>query len=122
MDERVMKRKRLGTNGAQVSALGLGCGGMSGHQSTSDDESIATIQAALDAGISLLNTSDFYGMGHNESLVGRAIRGRSRASEPTAGHPLSRHPPHREPHARHSHGIASKRLTARNRLYFTRAI
>src|SRR3954451_17621952 len=76
MDERVMKRKRLGTNGAQVSALGLGCGGMSGHQSTSDDESIATIQAALDAGINLLNTADFYGMGHNESLVSRAIKGR----------------------------------------------
>lgn len=68
--------KRLGKDGPQVSALGLGCGGMSLQQPRNDEESIATIQAALDAGINFLNTADFYGMGHNESLVGRAIKGR----------------------------------------------
>lgn len=57
--------------------LGLGCMGMSEMYGASDDrESIATIQAALDAGISLLDTGDFYGMGHNEMLLGEAIRGR----------------------------------------------
>lgn len=62
----------LGKTGPQaVSRLGLGCMGMSGMYGASDDsQSIATIQAALDAGISLLDTGDFYGMGHNESLVG----------------------------------------------------
>lgn len=68
--------KRLGKDGPQVSALSLGCGGMSLQQPRNDEESIATIQAALDAGINFLNTADFYGMGHNESLVGRAIKGR----------------------------------------------
>ncbi len=72
-----MRMKRLGQYGPQVSALGLGCGGMSPQKRPGgDDESIATIQAALDAGISYLDTGDFYGMGHNESLIGRAIKGR----------------------------------------------
>ncbi len=71
-----MRMKHLGKDGPQVSALGLGCGGMSMQQPRNDEESIATIQAALDAGINLLNTADFYGMGHNESVVGRAIKGR----------------------------------------------
>lgn len=70
----LMRMKRLGKDGPQVSALGLGCGGMSPQKN--DDESIATIQAALNAGINFLNTADFYGMGHNESLIGRAIKGR----------------------------------------------
>ncbi len=71
-----MRMKRLGKEGPQVSSLGLGCGGMSMQQPRNDEESIATIQAALGAGINFLNTADFYGMGHNESLVGRAIKGR----------------------------------------------
>jgi aryl-alcohol dehydrogenase-like predicted oxidoreductase len=74
-----MNRRRLGSSGPQVSAIGLGCMGMSGMYGPSDRaESIATIHAALDAGIDLLDTSDFYGMGHNEMLIGEAIRGRRR--------------------------------------------
>jgi aryl-alcohol dehydrogenase-like predicted oxidoreductase len=62
-----------------VSALGLGCMGMSGTYGPTDRaESIATIRAALDAGIDLLDTGDFYGMGHNELLIAEAIRGRAR--------------------------------------------
>jgi len=68
--------KRLGKDGPQVSALGLGCGGMSNQKPRNDEESIATIQAVLDAGINFLDTADFYGMGHNESIIGRAIKGR----------------------------------------------
>lgn len=71
-----MRMKRLGKDGPQVAALGLGCGGMSMQKTRNDDESIATIQAVLDAGINFLDTADFYGMGHNESLIGRAIKGR----------------------------------------------
>jgi aryl-alcohol dehydrogenase-like predicted oxidoreductase len=73
-------RRRLGTTGPEVSAIGLGCMGMSGMYGPADDtESVATIQAALDAGITLLDTGDFYGSGHNEALVGRAIASRPRA-------------------------------------------
>lgn len=71
-----MRMKHLGKDGPRVSALGLGCDGMSSKNPRDDDESIATIQAAMDAGINFLNTADFYGMGHNEMLIGRAIRGR----------------------------------------------
>ena len=70
-----MQMKRLGKDGPLVSALGLGCGGMSSGRS-GDDEGIATVRAAMDAGINFLNTADFYGMGHNETLIGRAIEGR----------------------------------------------
>jgi aryl-alcohol dehydrogenase-like predicted oxidoreductase len=71
--------RRLGTSGPEVSALGLGCMGMSGMYGPADRaESIATIHAALDAGIDLLDTGDFYGMGHNELLIAEAIRGRPR--------------------------------------------
>ncbi|MEU5214090.1 aldo/keto reductase [Streptomyces sp. NPDC020742] len=60
-----------------VSAQGLGCMGMShGYGASDDEQSIATIRRALDLGISLLDTSDFYGAGHNEELIGRAIAGR----------------------------------------------
>jgi aryl-alcohol dehydrogenase-like predicted oxidoreductase len=71
-----MQYRRLGTNGPTVSALGLGCMGMSGMYGPADrHESIATIHAALDAGITLIDTGDFYGMGHNEMLIGEALRG-----------------------------------------------
>jgi aryl-alcohol dehydrogenase-like predicted oxidoreductase len=62
-----------------VSGLGLGCMGMSGMYGPADrDESIATIHEALDAGVKLLDTGDFYGMGHNELLIAEALRGRRR--------------------------------------------
>jgi aryl-alcohol dehydrogenase-like predicted oxidoreductase len=74
-----MITRLLGAAGPQVSALGLGCMGMSDLYGQADDaESIATIHAALDAGITLLDTGDFYGMGHNELLIREALRGRSR--------------------------------------------
>ncbi len=71
-----MRMTRLGRDGSMVSVLGLGCGGMSMQRPRNDDESIATIPAALGAGINYLDTADFYGMGHNESVIGRAIRDR----------------------------------------------
>ncbi|HTW85449.1 MAG TPA: aldo/keto reductase [Candidatus Sulfotelmatobacter sp.] len=71
----------LGTNGPLVSVVGLGCMAMSGMYGPADRaESIATIHAALDAGVTLLDTGDFYGMGHNELLIGEALRGRKRES------------------------------------------
>jgi aryl-alcohol dehydrogenase-like predicted oxidoreductase len=74
-----MNTRQLGKTGPQVSALGLGCMGMSGMYGPADDhESVATIHAALDAGVNLLDTGDFYGSGHNELLVGRALRDRRR--------------------------------------------
>ncbi|MFF4226218.1 aldo/keto reductase [Streptomyces sp. L500] len=70
-----MLHRTLGTTGPQVSALGLGCMGMSALYGDADRaESIATIHAALDAGVTLLDTGDFYGMGHNETLIGEALR------------------------------------------------
>jgi pyridoxine 4-dehydrogenase len=70
-----MKTLPLGRNGSLVSELGLGCMGMSGGYGPADDaESIATIHAALDAGITYLDTGDFYGAGHNELLIREALR------------------------------------------------
>ena len=70
-----MEHRQLGATGPRVSALGLGCMGMSGMYGPADRaESIATIHAALDAGIDLLDTGDFYGMGHNEMLIGEALK------------------------------------------------
>src|SRR3954467_7033717 len=72
-----MPTRRLGSDGLEVSALGLGCMGMSQAYGPADrDESVATIQRALDLGVSFLDTADIYGVGHNEELVGEAIRGR----------------------------------------------
>lgn len=71
----------LGQHGPRVSRLGLGCMGMSDLYGPADrDEGIATIHAALDAGITLLDTGDFYGMGHNEMLIREALAGRTRES------------------------------------------
>jgi aryl-alcohol dehydrogenase-like predicted oxidoreductase len=70
-----MQTRPLGSNGPQVSVLGLGCMGMSAMYGSADrSESIATVHAALDAGMTLLDTGDFYAMGHNEMLVGEALR------------------------------------------------
>ncbi len=72
-----MKQRRLGRNGPHVSALGLGCYGMSGSYGPGDDaESIRTIHRAFDLGITLVDSSDAYGFGHNEQLVGKAISDR----------------------------------------------
>src|ERR687894_1233664 len=72
-------RRVLGTNGPRVSALGLGLMGMSDFYGPADEsESIATIHAALDAGITLLDTGDFYGSGHNELLIREALTGGAR--------------------------------------------
>jgi aryl-alcohol dehydrogenase-like predicted oxidoreductase len=74
-----MLTRQLGTSGLEVSSIGLGCMGMSDLYGPSDDtESVATIRAALDAGVSLLDTGDFYSTGHNELLVAQALRGRAR--------------------------------------------
>jgi aryl-alcohol dehydrogenase-like predicted oxidoreductase len=69
--------RRLGSTLPEIFPLALGCMAMSGVYGHSDEnESIATIHAALDRGVNLLDTGDFYGMGHNESLIGRALKGR----------------------------------------------
>lgn len=76
-----MQRRKLGKGGPAVSALGLGCMGMSGMYGPADRaESIATIHAAIDAGVTLLDTGDFYGMGHNELLIREALAGIRRDS------------------------------------------
>jgi aryl-alcohol dehydrogenase-like predicted oxidoreductase len=80
-----MNLRRLGSTGPSVSALGLGAMGMSGMYGPSDEtESIATIHAAMDAGVTLIDTGDFYGMGHNELLIRDALRSSGRARDEVA--------------------------------------
>ena len=96
-------RVRLGD--LEVSAQGLGCMGMSEWYGAADwDESVATIHRALDLGVTLVDTADVYGAGHNEVLVGRAIHGRR--DEVAAGHEV-RHRPHRRRPARVLRGDAA---------------
>jgi len=72
-----MRKLKLGNNGPEVSAMGLGCMGMSiSYGEPNDEESIATIHRAIDLGVNLIVTSDAYGGGVNEALVGRAIKGK----------------------------------------------
>ncbi len=74
-----MIERTIGSTGPRVSAVGLGCMGMSDLYGPADEgESIATVRAALDAGITLLDTGDYYGMGHNELLLRDALKGRGR--------------------------------------------
>lgn len=78
-----METREPGRSGLTVSAIGLGCMGMSEFYGGRDeDESIATIHHALDKGVTLLDTADMYGVGHNEELVGRAIRLRGEPQAP----------------------------------------
>ena len=75
MTTAIKPSRKLGATGPEVFPIALGCMGMSGMYGAADDaESIATIHAAIDAGVNLLDTGDFYGMGHNEMLIGRALR------------------------------------------------
>ena len=72
-----MRMRPFGNSGVRLSALGLGCMGMSGAYGPADERaSLRTIDAALEAGINLLDTGDFYGHGHNELLIGRALKER----------------------------------------------
>lgn len=74
-----MTKRTLGTNGPTVFPLGLGAMGMSDlYGPTDSGESVATIHAAIDAGVGLIDTADFYGSGHNELLIARALRARNR--------------------------------------------
>src|SRR5580704_16102738 len=90
-----MQRQRFGNSDLTVSAIGLGCYGMSGVYGPADDaESVATIRRALDLGVNFLDTSASYGSGHNHSLIGEAIRGRrldvvihSKSGSPRGGSP-----------------------------------
>jgi len=78
-----VQARKLGRHGPEVSAIGLGCMGMSDLYGPADRaESLATLHAALDAGITLLDTGDFYGMGHNELLIREALQGRDLGRDP----------------------------------------
>ena len=77
MNSKGIATRRLGSSGIEATAIGLGCMSLSGvYGTSSDDDGIAVIREALDRGLTLLDTSDAYGAGHNEELVGKAIKGR----------------------------------------------
>lgn len=78
LGEKVVIARRLGKSGPEVFPIGLGCSVMSDaySQAMDDAESIGTIQAALERGVNVLDTADFYGGGHNELLIAKAIKGR----------------------------------------------
>src|SRR5271154_3471579 len=92
-----MERGKFGNSDLMVSAVGLGCYGMSGVYGPADDaESIATIRRALDLGVNFLDTSASYGQGHNHRLIGEAIRGlrqkviiHSKSGSPREGRPAA---------------------------------
>ena len=72
-----MEQRELGRSGLKVSAMGLGCMGMSEfYGAHNDDESVKTIHEAIELGVNFLDTADMYGIGHNEELVGRALKGK----------------------------------------------
>jgi aryl-alcohol dehydrogenase-like predicted oxidoreductase len=75
-----LRKTKLGTTGPDVFPIALGCMGMNGglYGASDEAENIATIHAALDRGVNLLDTGDFYGIGHNEMLIGRALKGKKR--------------------------------------------
>jgi aryl-alcohol dehydrogenase-like predicted oxidoreductase len=73
----ILRKRTLGTSGIDVSAIGFGCMSLSGvYGGSRDEDGISVIHEALDRGVTFLDTSDMYGFGHNEELVGRAIKGR----------------------------------------------
>jgi aryl-alcohol dehydrogenase-like predicted oxidoreductase len=77
MEQIMIEHRKLGSRGPSVSAIGLGCMSLSGVYGKSDDEeAVALIRYALDQGVDFLDSADLYGWGHNEELVGRAIKGR----------------------------------------------
>src|ERR1700731_3460630 len=89
-----MQTRTLGRNGPTVSALGLGCMGMSEYYGAhNDSESIATLHRALERGVNFLDTADIYGPYTNEELVGRALRGRRAAVSPATRFGFGRDPP-----------------------------
>ena len=73
----MIEQRRLGDSTLEVSAIGLGCMSMSGVYGPGDDaQSIGVVQRAVDLGVSFIDSSDAYGWGHNETLLGQALRGR----------------------------------------------
>ena len=80
-----MEQRQLGRTGIKVSALGLGLMSMSGvYGNANDDESIGVIHYAIDRGINFLDSADMYGWGHNETLLGKALKGRRTTSSSRA--------------------------------------
>jgi aryl-alcohol dehydrogenase-like predicted oxidoreductase len=79
----LMEKRSLGSQGLSVSAIGLGCSGMSAEYGLPDDEdATATIHRAIELGVTLFDTSDAYGVGHNEQLLGWGVRSRPAKRSP----------------------------------------